>query len=346
VVLIDQTDKSTFVMRTSLFTQSIYLAAVILYAGYVYIYYEPSWDKWLIAAATLLAMYGLYEVAFYAVTGTPGDFLSNRSFGDGSTLRHEEGTIDGSSFQLIYLGSLALERLKSLTGEPSMYALSMVPFWIYVNTVARTRVPVWILGASLILSTSTTMVVGYVCYVLIRMMKFKVDPIKAILGVLAVCIAAYFARDYLADFFDQMIVSKLSGSGESGSERSGLFSASVDMWMHASFANQIFGVGFGYIRSTDMFSTLLVNTGVVGVVLFTVVTLYPAFKLDWEPKGLALRQCCVAVWVMMMVSVPEFSYLAPWTFVAIAYSRLYRTRQSISPVRRNATKPRGQHGIV
>jgi hypothetical protein len=37
---------------------------------------------------------------------------------------------------------------------------------------------------------------------------------------------------------------------------------------------------------------------------------------------MALRQCCAATWTMMMVSVPEFAYLAPWTLVAMAYVRV------------------------
>lgn len=37
---------------------------------------------------------------------------------------------------------------------------------------------------------------------------------------------------------------------------------------------------------------------------------------------MTLRQCCAATWLMMMVSVPEFAYLAPWTLVAMAYVRV------------------------
>jgi hypothetical protein len=94
------------------------------------------------------------------------------------------------------------------------------------------------------------------------------------------------------------------------------------LWVDASPLNQIFGIGFGYIRSTDLFSTLLVNTGVVGTVFISTLMLYPAFRLDWDPRGMALRQCCAATWTMMMVSVPEFAYLAPWTLVAMAYVRV------------------------
>lgn len=326
VVLIDDTDVLTFVLRKSLFTQTIYLAAVVLYAAYVYIFYKPSWQQWLLAAAAIFAVYGIYEVIYFVVMGRPGDFISNRAFGQefpnaarGSV---PEGAATGTSIQRIDVAGMTVQRLKSLTGEPSMYAFSMFPFWVYFNATAKRRLPVWIIGASLVMSTSSTAFVGYVVYLLIRMRKISFHPVKTLAGAFVLFVVAYVAKDYIADLFQQMVIDKLDGTNVSGVERSGLFRASVDMWADGSLANQLFGVGFGYIRSTDLFSTLLVNTGVFGLVLVSLLILYPAFKLDWSAEGMALRQCCATTWVMMMISVPEFSYLAPWTFVAIAYARL------------------------
>jgi hypothetical protein len=325
VVLIDDSDVSTFVLRKSLFTQTIYLAAVVLYASYIYIFYKPSWRQWLLASAAIFAAYGIYEVIYFIATGQPGDFISNRSFGvefrtSGGTLA--DGSVNGSSVQLLDVHGFTIQRLKSLTGEPSMYAVSMFPFWVYFNATSKRRLPVWIIGASLILSTSSTAFVGYVVYLLIRIRKIGFHPIKAMAGVLVLFVVAYLARNYIADLFQQLILDKIDGQNISGVERSGFFRASMDMWADGSLANQLFGVGFGYIRSTDLFSTLLVNTGVVGLIFVSMLILYPAFKLDWSAEGMALRQCCVTTWVMMMISVPEFSYLAPWTFVAIAYARV------------------------
>ncbi|VVD27255.1 hypothetical protein [Paraburkholderia dioscoreae] len=325
VLLIDDSDVLTFILRKSLFTQSIYLFAVVLYASYVYIFYKPSWRQWLLASAAIFAVYGIYEVIYFIVTGHPGDFISNRSFGaefrngDGSA---EEGSLNGSSFQWLDIHGFHMQRLKSLTGEPSMYALSMFPFWVYFNATSKRRLPVWIIGASLIMSTSSTAFIGYVVYLLIRIRKIGFHPLKAMAGALILFVVAYLARDYIADLFQQMILDKMDGHNVSGVERSGFFRASMDMWAAGSLGNQLFGIGFGYIRSTDLFSTLLVNTGIAGLVLVSLLILYPAFKLDWSAEGMALRQCCVSTWVMMMISVPEFSYLAPWTFVAIAYARL------------------------
>ncbi|WP_321792661.1 hypothetical protein [Caballeronia sp. J97] len=324
ISLVDDTDPFTFIMRKSMFTQSIYVAAVVLYAAYVYHYYKPTWDQWVLAAVTLLALYGMFEVAYYIVTGQPGDFISNRAFGDqfGKGIVRSDGTVNGSSFQQIDIKGFPVQRLKALTGEPSMYAMSIFPFWVYFNATSRVRWPVWIIGLSLLMTTSSTVLIGYAVYSLIRVRKLGINPVKALIGLFVLCVIAYLLQDYIADLFKQMVTDKLEAKTESGSDRGVQFLQSMQLWLHAAPLNQIFGIGFGYIRSTDLFSTLLVNTGVVGTIVISMLMLYPAFKLDWDPRGMALRQCCAATWTMMMVSVPEFAYLAPWTLVAMAYVRV------------------------
>ncbi|MFM0322225.1 hypothetical protein [Caballeronia glebae] len=324
IALVDDTDPFTFIMRKSMFTQSLYVAAVVLYAAYVYHYYKPTWDQWLLAAITLLALYGIFEVAYFIVTGQPGDFVSNRAFGDqfGKGIVRSDGTVNGSSFQQIDIKGFPIQRLKALTGEPSMYAMSIFPFWVYFNATSRVRWPVWVIGLSLLMTTSSTVLIGYAVYSLIRVRKLGINPVKALIGLFVLCVIAYLLQDYIADLFKQMVTDKLEAKTESGSDRGVLFLQSMQLWLNAAPLNQLFGIGFGYIRSTDLFSTLLVNTGVVGTIFISALMLYPAFKLDWDPRGMALRQCCAATWTMMMVSVPEFAYLAPWTLVAMAYVRV------------------------
>ncbi|KXU85623.1 hypothetical protein CR51_40220 [Caballeronia megalochromosomata] len=338
IVLVDETDPFTFIMRKSMFTQSIYVAAVVLYAAYVYHYYKPTWDQWILAAVTLFALYGMFEVAYYIVTGQPGDFISNRAFGDqfGKGVVRSDGTVNGSSFQQIDIKGIPIQRLKALTGEPSMYAMSIFPFWVYFNATSRVRWPVWIIGLSLLLTTSSTVLIGYAMYSIIRVRKLGINPVKALIGLFVLGVIAYLLQDYIADLFKQMVMDKLEGKTESGSDRSLLFVESMSLWFHASPLNQLFGIGFGYIRSTDLFSTLLVNTGVVGTIFISALMLYPAFRLDWDPRGMALRQCCAATWTMMMVSVPEFAYLAPWTLVAMAYVRVRALRLARRHVDANA----------
>jgi hypothetical protein len=329
VAMVDETDLWTSILRKSLFTQSVYLFAVVLLCAYIYVFFKPSWEKWLLASATVLALYGMYEFFYFVVTGRPGDFLTNRAFG--ADFQHSEGsvaegTLSGSLFQSVSIAGFEMPRLKSLTGEPSMYAVSMLPFWIYFNATSKIRWPVWIIGASLVMSTSSTAFIGFGVYFLIRLSKVRFDLLKVTIAVLVLCVVAFLARNYIADLFQQMIIDKIDQKNVSGAERSDLFHASIELWRNGSIGNQLFGIGFGYVRSTDMLSTMLVNIGLVGTALLSVLLLYPAFRLNWDARGMALRQCCAATWVMMMVSVPEFAYLAPWTFVAVAYARLREQR--------------------
>jgi hypothetical protein len=317
--------ETQFVMRGSLFTQSLYVVAVMLYAAYVYVFHRESWDRLIVAAGVLLAVYGMYEWVYYLILHQPGDFISNRSFGQDldKAAANEIGVYSGSDFQTTSLAGLDVMRVKSLTGEPSMYALSMFPFWIYAKAAVKSPWPARIIGTSLIMTLSTSAMLGYVCYLAIQLLRVRINVIKLIIGGVVLVALAVLLQNYILDFWTDMVVNKVNGSNVSGAERSGMFNASLNFWMAAPVLNKLFGIGFGYIRSTDMFSTILVNNGILGVLLFSLLMLYPVFKLDWTPKAIALRQCVLAMYVMMMISVPEFSYLAPWTFVALAYSRLY-----------------------
>jgi hypothetical protein len=317
----------SFVMRSSLFTQSLYVMAVVLYGTYLYIYYDDAWDRIIVAVGVLFAVYGLYECAYYLATGQSGDFLSNRQFTNTVGVQPKDA-VNGSDFQTMGVGGISMQRLKALTGEPSMYALSMFPFWVYIRTVQRSRWPALLVGVSLLMTASTTALVGYLCYLGIRMTTTRINITKLALVALAIIAVIVVFNEQAAQLLDDMVINKLTAANSSGQERSAGFAAALDFWLNAPVANKLVGIGFGYIRTTDMFSTLLVNNGVLGLLLFSLLMLYPAFKLDWTPKAIALRQCCVATYVMMMVSVPEFSYLAPWTFVAFAYSRLSQRKHA------------------
>lgn len=319
VVLVQPLDHS-FVLRMSLFTQSLYLASAVLYGVFVYVYYDASWDKALIVGAVLMASFGLYECAYFAITGGHGDFISNRSFGD------ELGKNVFQGFQTMQIAGHVFQRLKGLTGEPSMYAFSMFPYWVYARVACRSPWPARILGISLIMTASTTALLGLICVMAVRAMRMRINVVRLLLALLALAVLCYVFRDYIADFYHNGIINKIEGKNDSGQERFDYFMASLRYWAALPLFNQLIGVGFGYVRSTDMGSTLLVNNGILGVLLFSFLFLYPVFKLDWSERSIALRQCLLSVFVMMMVSVPEFSYLAPWAFVAMAYHRLRQTR--------------------
>lgn len=309
VSLIDNSDVSTTVLRKSMFTQSLYLLAAVATFVFVKNFYKQHWDNFLFLGACILGIYGIYEVTYFLLFHENGDFISNRNF---------DGTHSGSLFQTISIGSLVLQRLKSLTGEPSMYAFTVLPYWIYAIHKKKTLIHLF-LFITLLLTTSTTAYIGIIIYILIRIRYFGIkDKITLFLMVIGLIIC-FFNWDFISVFVNATVLEKLSLSNDSGIERFMSFRNHMKFYESLPIFTQMFGMGFGVVRSTDMFSTLLVNNGIIGFVLFTLLFFYPVFKLKNTYQNIGLKAALIVVYFSMMISVPEYSYLSTWLFLGMAY---------------------------
>jgi len=313
-------------LRSSLFTQSIYLFAGLCTFAFIATFYKNSWDKYLFWGISFLALYGLYEFFYFLLMGQNGDFLSNRIFDTGSS------SSQGSLFQTFSFSGIRIMRLKSLTGEPSMYAFTVLPFWIHALHRRKTLVHVLLL-ITLILTTSTTAILGVAMYLLIRLWYIKplrslakgvLDKYLLFIFLLGV-VGTVFIGPLIVGFIDEMIVDKLTLVNSSGASRFQYFTDSLRFFTDAPVLNQFFGIGFGYIRSTDFFSTLLVNMGLVGFGLFTALFAYPIFKLRKTYFSFGIKAILVIIYITLMIAVPEFAYLSIWLYLGIAY-KLLRTQ--------------------
>jgi hypothetical protein len=240
-------------------------------------------------------------------------------------------------FQTTTLFGYSLARIKSLCGEPSMFALMILPMWIYAMHMGRKKTSL-LLFVSLFLSFSTTAYIGIVMYYIMKIgKKIRSTEIKFSIGkVVAVCfsiagIALLFAFKgaEFKGYLDFIIFDKVTMQTESGIARTMYFKWHMDFFFEQNFLQQLFGVGFGTVRSTDLFSTLLVNTGLVGTSLFSTLFLYPVFKMksnDKEASGIKIA--VIVVFVAMMVSVSEIAQLTSWLILGMAYSRLRAERLS------------------
>ena len=304
------------ILRKSMFTQSLYLLAAVSTFLFVRHCYVQDWDKWMFAGVVIFAIYGVYEVIYYLATGQFGDFISNRTFGNGEWL--------GSKNQLISLGPFETLRLKSLTGEASMYAYIVLPFWIYAIHTHRTTIHLFLM-ATLILSTSTTAYIGMALYFLIRIFKYGLsnNSFKYLLiGGGLVVIVSIVNADVIVDGYQKIIADKLTANNRSGFQRLTHFLEAFRIMAEQNTVNQLFGVGFGYVRATNMFSTLLVNMGVIGVILATVIFMRPVLKLPNDYRSFGIKAALLVIFVTMMISVPEFSFLSTWLFLGIAYREM------------------------
>lgn len=314
LVLIDPSDQSS-VLRGSIFTQSIYLAVVALYFSFVYSYYESSWGRYLKYGAVFLAIYGCYEFCYFLVFHENGDFLSNRMFG-------ADMDSSGSSVQTMVVADFWLTRLKSLTGEPSMYAFTMMPFLLYSYSVKWGRLVQVLLMVSVILTASTSAMLAAIVALMVAAWYGRIRGRVIFFSALLIVLVGSCFYEFLFDLFDQVVLAKALGENISGSDRSDTFGAMMEFWSRSGFFVKLVGVGFGVVRSTDFFSTMLVNCGLVGLTLFVCIFLYPVSRLGNDSEGFALKQCLLSTLVVMLVSVPEYAYLSPWTFLALAYRRI------------------------
>lgn len=312
---------STLLFRSTMFTQSLYLLAVISTFFFIKNFYKRHWDKYIFRGAMVLALYGLYEVVYFILFHQNGDFLSNRTFGHGGQIT------SGSFFQTITIGSMVLQRLKSLTGEPSMYAFTILPYWIYAVHTRKNFTHVFLL-ITLILTTSTTAVFGILVYLLIMLGRLEWKNQKYIIGLIVfVAIASILNGSIFEEFFNRVVVEKITLVNNSGNDRFNSFLSSIEFFLNSNFLTQLFGVGFGYIRSTDFFSTLLVNNGIIGIIVWTLVFFYPILKLGNSYREIGLKSAIMVIYITMMIAVSEFSYLSTWLFLGIAYNEILVKRR-------------------
>jgi hypothetical protein len=319
--LVSGESPTVVLMRQSLFTQTLYLITCVIFFLYMrqHLARYDSTDQLLRLARIgvfIFVAYGFYEVIGYAVLHQNVDFLSNRVTGN------QGGSY--SNFQRLSLGGIELVRMKSLASEASMFAFSLLPFMI-MYWYQKDRVWIPILAAVLI-STSTTAYLGLITFFAAEAVMFQRWRRLIVAMTIAAVVWMYLQTTALGDLTG-FILDKLMLESNSGATRSTLFYNSMSIFGQSDILHQLFGHGFGYIRSTDGFSTLLVNVGVLGLGAYLVFTLYPffGFKCNTDYRRALLLGSIVTV-VTSFVSVSEFYFFQSWFFTALAWHERHRAR--------------------
>ncbi|ACO27347.1 hypothetical protein MRY88_26280 [Bacillus cereus] len=312
VILVNKLDINTEIFRGSLFTQSLYLIPCIILFCFIKNYYSKDWDKYIFWGIGIYAIFGLYEFFYYIIFNEFGDFLTNRNFGEHETIRLGN--------QLMTIAGFTFQRINGLALEPSMFAFTVLPFWIYSIHTKRKRLSL-ILLCSLLLTASTTAFIGiilYYCYAILKSNQLRNFFIFTF-GLLVILLF----WDYVYAILDKTIFQKMFMKTESGIDRSNFFMEHLSYFQDSSFLTKLFGIGFGYVRSTDFFTTILVNNGIVGFCLFSLLFAYPLFTLKNSYKNMGIKMALVVIYTTMMVSIPEFSFLSTWLFLGIAYKEVF-----------------------
>ncbi|TYS14267.1 hypothetical protein FZC78_19110 [Rossellomorea vietnamensis] len=316
ITLVDPDNPSKVVFRTTFFTQSLYLLSGILTFVFVKRYFTLSWEKYIFLGINFFVIYGLFEFIYYLAFNDFGDFLTNREYDDHETINLGN--------QLMTIGSVTFQRINSLALEPSMFAFTLLPFWIYSIFTKRKKTSI-LLFIGLCLSTSTSALVGIAFYFTSALKKSNKLLIFYLIGFSILFILLNY--EFVFQLLDKIVLQKFNQQTESGIMRSYYFENHLDYFFSLNFFSMIFGIGFGYVRSTDFFTTLLINNGFIGVIIFTVLFFVPIFKLKNTYKNFGLKLSLFVIYLIMMISVPEYSFLSIWLFLGIAYNQLNRQKR-------------------
>lgn len=317
LVLITKDDLNPL-FRVSHLTQNLYLLPGFLTFTYLVFNFNDASIKYVKLGLKVLIVIGMVEWIFFLFLGIRLDFLSNRTFGD-------EGS--GSLFQVMNIAGINMLRFKSLTGEPSMYSFSVAPF-LSLFFYRKDYLFSLLIFLSLLLSTSSTAIVGILLILILFILDNSKETIKVMkikksflyilcsIGILIIPLLPILAS-LSVEFF-----SRINLQNHSGIVRFFLFYNHFNYWSDLSFFSKLFGIGFGTIRSTDMFTTLLVNTGLIGISFYSFLFFYPMFKLKKSEKNTGLKIGLMVLYITSMISVSEFSYLSLWIFLGIAHNRI------------------------
>ena len=308
-------------LRLSTLTQTLYLAAAASVFFWTYCFRSRSietafaWGMWFLIA------FGWMEWIGFLATGTSMDFLSNRAFGEG--LEHS-----GSLFQTTNILGLTVQRFKSLTGEPSMFALVALPAVPFFFSIRR-RILALACILSLLVTFSTIAYLGLALMAVIFVFRggFRYWPYMMLIALLAV--AAVPMYDKVEPVLTGMFTEKIEGHTQSGRERQGSFERTFRYAKEAHPAVLLFGAGFGVSREYSLLCTLLINTGILGVLIFCAAFLIPAAILILRGReNLGLGISLLLIFVCFSIAVPEFSYPSSWLFLGLAWRQLLQSRFS------------------
>lgn len=309
------------ILRNSLLTQSLYLFCSLLTLTFVIIYYDKSiHDRYLITSLIVFVSIGYFFWLFNLLFGFNADFISNREYSD--------GLINPGQFQPIVVNGIWMSRFVSLTGEPSMYVFSMLPYFIYTIHAGYQKTALYIL-VSLVLTLSGTFLIGLFLYGLTMCFwAFNKRFLLYISIIIALITVVFLSSPTFRDIINYALISKLLQESDSGLDRFTSMFKHLVYFYDLPLPLMLTGMGFGFIRSPDLVSTLLVNTGIVGFLLFSILMLYPVFKLsNSSSRNIGLKSALVVTYFIMMTSVSEYAYPSLWLFLGIAYSNLKFTEK-------------------
>jgi hypothetical protein len=316
-VNLTEPDDPKIVLRTTIFTQSLYFFACVFVGLYFRYFFKESWMRYVFWGGYFLAGYGIYEWLYFLVFHQSGDFLVNRTFGEA---QHLASWTQGISF-----GGLELVRIKSTLGEPTFFTSVCLPF-LFLALDYRKTVLTWMLVFCALFSTSTAC---YICVSVCLLIKsFWTGKVNYrylfLLGLVLLFLAGM--ATFFPENFNGLFGDKFSGDNYSGKSRLDSAAGLKALLETYSIPNWLFGIGFG-CTYLSIFNGLAVNTGIVGLGVFCYLIFKPAIFLPIEPKSEGLKMAMIALIILSSLSLSELFIPTMWMFLALANRRLAQLKE-------------------
>ena len=305
-------------LRSSFFTQSIYLFICILFFDYIINYLQKNslrtFINFIFFSVIAFVVYGYFEFFLYLFTGSNSDFISNRITGE---------DFNYGLFQTASFSGQTIMRIKSLAGEPSMFAFTVLPFFI-LSVYIRKKLVAILLLVTLILTTSTSAILGLFIFLFLDFIYFKNKFKKSIVLLIFFLVIYWIFYDVINQLY-MFVYEKINLVSASGIDRFRFFNDHFQIWLDSNIIHKIFGYGFGYFRSTDGFTTLLVNVGFFGLFSYCAFFILPYFLISSRSRyvcGLYIAN--LTLLIVILASVSEFFYPHIWIFNALLWYEYFR----------------------
>jgi hypothetical protein len=300
------------VLRSTLFTQSLYLAACLCIALFFRFFFRAEWMRYVLWGGWLLAIYGIYEWLYFLVFQQPGDFIANRTYG--------EAAHTGSWSQVIGIGPFSLLRIKSTFGEPSFFSAAVIPYLLLAVQNKRKWLSVALLFC-IVFSTSTSCYIGFAFALMLYCLYQR--KLNLSIGFLILLFAGTVAALYclFPETFASIFTDKLGGQNESGAIHQEAQLATSETMQTFSLMNRLFGIGFGYYYG-NVFNNILINAGWIGLAVYLYAFLKPIISLRSDREGLSLKVAVAVLFFLFYINVSELFLPTTWMFLGLAYWRL------------------------
>ena len=310
-------DDPTVLFRSTIFTQSLYFAACVCIALFFRFFFREEWMRYVLWGGWFLALYGIYEWLFFLIFQQPGDFIVNRTYGNGAHT--------ASWSQVVQIGSFSLLRIKSTFGEPSFFSAGVIPYFFLAQQYKRKWLSLALLFC-LVLSTSSSAYVAFpVALALQSLFQRKLS--RATLITILLFLAAFATLYYVfPETYNQMFTAKMNGENNSGQSRAVTWDATQETLKTFTFMNRLFGIGFGYYYG-GVYYAILVNTGWIGLLFYFYAFLKPVIFLRPDQGALALKVGLAALFFLFYISVSELFLPSTWMFLGLAYWKLDQQTQ-------------------